>query len=59
MTLIICSTVLCGIHLVFLYLDRRKKSGEYKQLKELLEKINEDNDQSKKSAETPQGQDKK
>ena len=37
--LISCSTFLCGLHLLFRYLDRRKKSGEYKLLKELLERM--------------------
>ena len=41
MTLIICSTILGGIHLLFLYLERRKKNKEYKQLNEILQKMAE------------------
>ena len=37
LTMILCCAILGGLHLLFLFLERRKKSGEYKQLKKLLE----------------------
>ena len=41
LALILCCTVLGGINMIFLKLDRKKKDKEYKQLNEILQKMAE------------------